>query len=211
MGWDTAAVVIAAVLGSSGLAGLLSGGIDVSRRSRLRRSILKSAELAKSMDEDGPARIAVEGVRDVESARLLALTVIGAPAIAGEMLRTILYGLFGVFAILFFTVPFLPDRPRVADTTPEHQAQAAAAAFQQGVDNVANVIGGLFLVAIVFVILNRSIRSRRARFTDLILAGRTRAEATATIRKADSKILRAKQREPHPTGPAESSSGEPDT
>ncbi|MGA1812171.1 hypothetical protein VH571_07280 [Frondihabitans sp. 4ASC-45] len=189
MGLDSFAVVAASILGSSGVAGLLSGGIELGRRNRLRRSLFKTTELASKLPR-GTSRTAVEGVRDLEAARYLALTLVGLPRIViGYVFSFVCIVLtaFGLVGIWVFAYPGsvlssenAKDKRAAVSTATESQLQQLSLAFIS-VAAVSFVI--LFALAIA-----ATTHANRAYFIQLILGGASVEAAQEKMRLRDPSI-----------------------
>lgn len=158
------ALVIAAVLGGTGAGGLLTGGVQVSRRHRLRRSIEKTAEVVEKLPADSAEVAALEAVQRVEAVRFASMTLITLPRDTRQYLQS--FGMYlAAFAWLSLTflailLTVLPprERRRSAGLPPDQIAWLlASAAF-----------------AILYVaILDRWLRRRRDMFVDMVLGGQS--------------------------------------
>lgn len=69
-------VAITAVVGGSGIAGVLSGAVELSQRNRLRKRGEKTVSLAKLLPVRSPERTALEHAVAIDAAKLSALSVI---------------------------------------------------------------------------------------------------------------------------------------
>lgn len=95
------AVLVAAVLGSTGLASALNAGIQVSRAARLRSAITDSRALLRGLDSESGAFRAMQISISVMSLELAALTLVRIPHRVRGIVIVFVVVILGLFAILF--------------------------------------------------------------------------------------------------------------
>jgi hypothetical protein len=71
------AALAAAVIGGSGIAGLVAGGAELGKRSRLRRRVEKGIVIRDLLAQESPERAAMDHAIAADAARLAALSVVG--------------------------------------------------------------------------------------------------------------------------------------
>lgn len=76
MDWSSSIAVFAALVGSTGIAGLLAGGLQVSHAVRLRKGISESSLLLKDLGDATLAGRAVALAMQIDSARLAAISFV---------------------------------------------------------------------------------------------------------------------------------------
>jgi len=85
--WGNIAAIVGAGLGSTGLAGLLTGGLQLTKRGRLRKSIERSQQVRALLPDIAPAAAAVQQAIEADAMRLAALTLVGFPKSTTRLLR----------------------------------------------------------------------------------------------------------------------------
>lgn len=97
--WTFIGVAVTALLGGSGFAGLAAGGIEFSRRNRLRRRAVKAVELRDLLSVGTPERAALDYAIAVDSVRLSAISAIG---LRERSRRN--FPLFSIVAMLYLAI-----------------------------------------------------------------------------------------------------------
>lgn len=177
MDWGTAAVVVAAVLGSGGLASLLSGGLEISRRSRLRRSIEKTRELATKFEAGSQEHDALQSVTELEGLRFAALTHVGLPKSIRRVLMTtwVLFGLVVAGTLIAAVLV----RNWSGDVGKAREAEA----FKR--DDFVTFVAIAFIALFYVAALDALVRTRRAEFVSRVQAGLPVRQAAAQIQALD--------------------------
>lgn len=88
--WQFAGVVVAAAIGGSGAIGLLSGGVELSRRARLRKAIERDSDLAARLEPSSDEAKALGHARRLDVLRLASLSVVGLPGAISRVLLVLL-------------------------------------------------------------------------------------------------------------------------
>jgi len=170
--WGSVAAVVGAGLGSTGLAGVLTGGIQLTRRSRLRKSIESSFAVLANLDEGSASHTALKAAIAADGTRLAALTLIGFPRSTIGFFR---------FAWLYVVVVIGVAFVAVASTGPQKAKKTVAV---DPVDPVVMlewaVAAVAFLVAVTFG-LNTMLKDRRDRFVSLTQRGLGPDEAVQRV------------------------------
>lgn len=163
------AVVVAAVLGGTGLGGVLSGGAQISRRHRLRRSVEKTADVAAKLREGSPEALALESVQRVEAARFAALTLIVLPLETRRYLQSL-----GVYlaALLLSCLVLVAVLLSVLPARSGEREPAGLPASQ-----VAWLLASAAAPLLFALVCDRWLRHRRELFVDLVLAGASPEDA----------------------------------
>ena len=169
MDWQIYIAVIAALLGSTGIAGTLTGGFQLTRRSRLRRSVEKTAELLSKLDTDSASRATLRRAVDHDVLQLAALTLVSFPGDLRRLFRMSLVfsGIYiGLVAVIVgYSPPAESDPDAIADP------RVALGWF----------IGMLGLIVSIALSFNALLRNRRERFVDLVIKGADPGAALAEI------------------------------
>jgi hypothetical protein len=169
MDWQIYVGVIAALLGSTGIAGTLTGGFQLSRRARLRRSVERTAELLSKLDTDSLSRGSLRRAVDHDVLQLAALTLVSFPGDLRRLFRLSLVfsGIYiGLVAVI---VSYSPPAESVPGASPD--SRVALGWF----------VGMLGLILSIALSFNALLRNRRERFVDLIIKGADPEEALAEI------------------------------
>ena len=166
------AAVVGAGLGSTGLAGVLTGGIQLTRRSRLRKSIESSFAVLANLDEGSASHAALKAAIAADGTRLAALTLIGFPRSTIGFFR---------FAWLYVVVVIGVAFVAAASAGPQEPKKTVP------VDPVDPVVvlewaiaAAAFLVAVTFG-LNAMLKDRRDRFVSLTQRGLGPEEAVQRV------------------------------
>lgn len=77
--WASAAAVVWAAFGSTGLAGLRTGGLQLTKRGRLKKSIARSQEVLSGLPEGTEAHATIVKAIEADATRLAALTLVSFP------------------------------------------------------------------------------------------------------------------------------------
>lgn len=161
--------MVGAGLGSTGLAGVLAGGLQVTRRSRIRKSIEASYSVLANLDEGSPSHTALKAAIAADGTRLAALTLIGFPKSTVGFFR---------FAWLYVVVMIGVVFVVVAAVGP------SSALPPKPISPVAIVewtlAGVAFLVAVTFG-MSTMLRERRDRFVNLTARGVSPQEAVRRV------------------------------
>jgi hypothetical protein len=109
--WQFAGVALASALGGSGVVGLFSGGVELSRRARLRRAIDKSLELLSRLEARSDEASALRHAARLDTLRLAALSVVSLPTVIGRALG-LFTAVIAVYVVVFWVVlSSLPNGP----------------------------------------------------------------------------------------------------
>jgi hypothetical protein len=103
MDWELVEGVIAGLIGSAGIGGLVGSALSVTRRGRLERRLTKSLDLRARLDEQGRSTRAIDRQIDEDTAQLAACSLLK-PGILAEPFRYIVMTLFAVAALVLLTV-----------------------------------------------------------------------------------------------------------
>ncbi|WP_153001887.1 hypothetical protein [Curtobacterium oceanosedimentum] len=159
-------------LGSTGLAGVLTGGIQLTRRSRLRKSIEASYAVLANLENGSAAHAALKAAIASDGTRLAALTLIGFPRSTVGFFR-----FAWLYVVIFIGVAFVA----VASTGPRRPTKSESI---EPVDPVVLVEWSFaalaFLIAVIFA-LSAMLRERRDRFIILTERGVPPREAVRRV------------------------------
>lgn len=97
--WAFLGVALASLLGSTGLAGLLGGGLELSRGARLRREINKSISLLERLSPGSPAHNALSYRVEEDT---IWLSAAGMKSLRGKM-PPVLSTLLSIFGLVLYT------------------------------------------------------------------------------------------------------------
>lgn len=175
--WAFIGVAITAVVGGSGIAGVLTGAVELSQRNRLRRRAEKLLALADLLPEKSSQRRAVEHAAAVDATRLAALSVVEldprlrflGSASAGVTVAYV------VLAILFATANpkgFLRSFAIGGFGVVGNFSSFQLAAFLCGF--------ALLLAVVVVWAFSNAVRERRARYVREVLDGRDPRDAAGS-------------------------------
>jgi len=157
MDWQIGVTVVAAVLGSTGIAGTLTGGFQLTRRARLRRTVEKSADVLARLDAESYARSSLSRAIDSDVLQLSALTLVSFPGDLRRLFRLML-AFSGVYIGLVAVLVGYSDPAPVSDPTDPKIV-------------VGWLIGFLGLIFSTAMALNALLRARRERFIELVTNG----------------------------------------
>jgi len=104
--WQFAGVVVAAAIGGSGAIGLLSGGVELSRRARLRKAIERDTDLAARLEPSSDEVKALRHARRLDVLRLASLSVVGLPGAISRTLGGLLVTFFIYFALIWIVFAY---------------------------------------------------------------------------------------------------------
>jgi hypothetical protein len=177
--WGTAAVVVTAILGSGGAASIVTGGLQLSRRNRLRRSLDRSADLVAKLDAGTPEDVSIRAVMEIESLRYAAQTYVGMPRSVRRLLTFMWVSLGLVVGATLYVVLAVRHLPpfqgliRANGPTPLSEDDAL----------LFVATGGLFLFYAVGI--DVWTRQRRNDFVSRVLCGASIREAADAIGELD--------------------------
>jgi hypothetical protein len=158
--WAIVIAAIAAAVGTTGVAGLLTGGLQLSRSSRLRRSIGASMELRKALRENSASDQALSTAIDADTLRLAAMSLVRAPTLLVRLIIPMIVMLV-----------ILAGTSWVALGALDQEQEAFNGRYPLGL--IALGYFGVLLGAATAQIwvIDSSTRSRRERFVRAALAG----------------------------------------
>lgn len=170
--WQFAGVALAAAIGGSGVVGLFSGGIELSRRARLRRAIEKAADLIERLDDESAEAGSLRHARRLDTLRLAALSVIGLPAVLGRMVALV------VLVLVLYVFGFVA----VAWVAPDMFGWVFKGLQdrQVGAIFLGMVVFAMFYAGAFFWLLDQTLRQRRTQYVLAVDEGMdVRVAATA--------------------------------
>lgn len=88
--WTLIGVAITAIVGGSGIAGVLVAAVELSQRNRLQRRSEKALALAQLLPKKSVERRALEYAAALDATRLAALSVVGLPVLVRPVFFTTL-------------------------------------------------------------------------------------------------------------------------
>ena len=97
------ATIAAAVIGGSGIAGLVAGGVELGKRSRFRRRVEKGVVIRNLLTPGSPERAAMDHAIAADAARLAALSVVGIGGFL-DVHRSVLVMIGGLVVSVFSAV-----------------------------------------------------------------------------------------------------------
>lgn len=159
--WASAAAVVAAAFGSTGLAGLLTGGLQLTKRGRLKKSIARSQEVLSGLPRATQAHAAVLKAVEMDATRMAALTLVGFPKSTVWFLR-----LAYIYLVLVTGAAFVAQAVNLPLSRPEPNPTP--------VDPVALVEIALAIIAFVIAVafaLASVLRHRRETFVASVQSG----------------------------------------
>lgn len=181
MDWGTVAVVVTAILGSGGAASVVTGGLQLSRRNRLRRSLDRSADLLAKLDAGTTEDASIRAVMEMESLRFAAQTYVGMPRSVRRLLTFLWVSLGLVVGATLYVVLALRNIPPfqgfALSSGPTPLTEDDALLF------VAT--GGLFLFYAVGI--DVWTRQRRNDFVSRVMRGASIQEAAKEIGDLDGR------------------------
>ena len=158
--WAVVVAAIAAAVGTTGVAGLLTGGLQLSRSARLRRSISASMELQSSLPANSAADQALSTAIAADTLRLAAMSLFRAPA----RLMRLFVPMLVMLVILAGTSWLVLDALQVGSSSPTGRYPIGLLAL--------GYFGLLLGAATAQIwVIDSSTRSRRERFVRAALAG----------------------------------------
>lgn len=157
------ATVIAAAIGSTGVAGLLTGGLQLSRSARLRRGIEASSALLPGLGGDTAAAKALTLAVQTDTLRLAAMSLLRPPVRILQMLGLVIFS--GVASVILA----LAAQSISATSYPKAASLLSSESSRTFVVLIA-LFGVSYILALVWS-LDALIRLRRERFVRAALAG----------------------------------------
>jgi len=165
--WTLVGVLVAAVLGTTGVSGLLTGGIEVGRRARLRRHVARALDLRDRVQRRSIEWEALTYSARLDSVRLASLSTVTLRKRLGQLVRA------GLLALVMYAV-------------------IGSALVYSGVgallfDDRGGLVLLAFLVAIATTstlsvgVLDLSLRQDRADFVAAVMAGEDVEAATRRL------------------------------
>ena len=164
MDWTVVVAFVAAFLGSTGVASLVTGGVQLSRSARLRHGIAASSALLPNLAEGTASRQSLLLAIEADALRLSAMSLLRAPARMGQLLVIVIVFFVAGIALLQTSPLFLLDAKLHNVTTAE-----------QGLLSFSTVVTISFMLgyvaALVFA-LDSAIRLRREQYIRAIMTSR---------------------------------------
>lgn len=167
--WGSVAAVVGAGLGSTGLAGVLTGGIQLTRRSRLRKSIEASHGVLASLDDGTASHTALKEAIAADGSRLAALTLVGFPRSTVAFFR---------FAWLYVVVVIGFAFVATASTGPQQTRRPTPL---DPVTVIEWALAGVTFLVAATLGMSAMLRERRDRFVALTARGVPPIEAVKRI------------------------------
>lgn len=103
-------LIVAAILGSTGVAGLLSGGVQWSRAARLRHSVERTTGLIEKVGADTAAGEALVAASQRDAVRLSVMSIIQLPRQFVQMFAGVVFLLVIVVGVTAFTLMSFASR-----------------------------------------------------------------------------------------------------
>jgi hypothetical protein len=177
--WAFIGVAITAVVGGSGIAGVLTGAVELSQRNRLRRRAEKALALAELLSEKSSERQAVEHAAAVDATRLAALSAVELNPLIRYVGAASAFVTVGYVVLVF---AFLATNPKGLARVVAAGSLGAASSLTYGQFILIMAALSVILAIVAGWAFSNASRERRARFVREVLDGRDPKDAATSSR-----------------------------